>query len=202
VIRHYSAPADDLVNGWSLVNTPDFIKPDPIDATLFKVGDTFHNYYRVGGKGGIQWATSKDLENWTNKGKCPGDLNAPQRGYQEGAYVFRFEDAYWMLTDPHKGLHVYRSSDAIKWNLTGNILKNPGAGPQDGTRARHPSVAVIGNRAFLFYHVEPNRPYPTPKAQDRTPKQKISFLQVAELKLVDGTLTCDRDRPVIPNLPR
>jgi hypothetical protein len=200
VIRHYRAPLSDPVHGWKLVGVPEFTQPDPIDATLIKVGDVFHAYYRVADDGGIQWATSGDLMTWENRGRCPGDVNAPpsQRGfsYQEAPYVFRFGGHYWMLTDPHKGLAVYRSEDSVTWKLQGRILEEPGTGAQDATRARHPSVAVVGDRALLFYHVEPNRPYPTPPAEQRTVEQKVSFLQVAELRVEEGKLVCDRNTPV------
>lgn len=204
-IRHYVAPAGDLLNGWKLSMPPNFPQPDPIDATLIQVGDTFRAYYRVGRGGGIQWSTSTDLRHWEHRGACPGDINAPaqQRGfdYQEAPFVFKFRSSYWLLTDPHKGLAVYQSPDGITWKLQGRILERPGTGSQDATPARHPSVAVIGDRAFLFYHTEPNRPYPTPPPEKRTVTQKISFLQIAELKIVGGQLTCDRDTPVTPPAP-
>ncbi len=195
VIRHYTAPLTDPVNGWKLADTPEFNQPDPIDASLIKIGDEFRAYYRVGQGGGIQWATSPDLRTWNNRGQCPGDVNAKDRGfgYQEAPYVFEFGGAYWMLTDPHDGLAVFRSDDGVTWSQKPRILLEPGTGPQDHTRARHPSVIVKNGRAFIFYHVEPNRPYPTPPAEQRTVHQKKSFLQIAELKIKGDTLTCERD---------
>ncbi|MEM9479066.1 MAG: family 43 glycosylhydrolase, partial [Verrucomicrobiota bacterium] len=199
VIRHYVTDVNDPIDGWKQVKSPDFNQPDPIDVSLLKIGDEFRAYYRVGNNGGIQWATSKDLLTWENQGKCPGDVNVKGIGYQEAPYVFAFGDWYWMLTDPHKGLSVFRSKDAITWKNMGLILADPGKGAQDATLARHPSVAVRDGRAFIFYHVEPNRPYPTPPAEKRKVEQKISFLQLAELKIVDGKLTCNRDAPVFVN---
>ncbi|WP_413431412.1 sulfatase-like hydrolase/transferase [Crateriforma spongiae] len=198
VIRHYVAPLSDPIDGWKLVGVPNFHQPDPIDVSLLKMGDRFHAYYRVGKGGGIQWATSEDLLHWQNHGPCPGDVNADNRGfgYQEAPYVFRFADRFWMLTDPHDGLAVFHSDDAITWHQQERILLKPGFGPADGTRARHPSVAVRDGRAFIFYHTEPNRPYPTPPAEKRTPTQKISFLQIAELQINDGRLTCDRNADI------
>jgi len=197
-IRHYTAPLTDPVDGWKLQGVPSFNQPDPIDVSLLAIDGGFRAYYRVGKGGGIQWAESRDLVAWKNHGKCPGDVNADSRGfdYQEAPYVFRFGGSYWMITDPHKGLAIFKSPDAITWKLQDRILEQPGIGPQDATPARHPSVAVIEDRAFLFYHVEPRRPYPTPPPEKRTVKQKISFLQVAELKVADGRLTCDRNAPV------
>jgi beta-xylosidase len=200
-IVHYSASANNLLHGWKRSDAPAFAEPDPIDATLIRIGDRFRVYHRVAAGGGIQWAESVDLVNWTNRGKCPGDVNDKNvhgLNYQEAPYVFRFEGRYWMLTDPHKGLAVYGSGDATTWDYQGRILEKPGKRPRDNTLARHPSVAVIGGRAFLFYHVEPNRPYPTPPPEERTPHQKISFLQMAELVFEDGELSCNRDQGVLP----
>lgn len=201
VIRHYVAPLVNPIDGWQLADVPSFNQPDPIDVSLLKVGDEYRAYYRVGKGGGIQWATSKDLETWDNHGKCKGDVNVPpkQRGfdYQEAPYVFKYRDRYWMLTDPHEGLAVFHSEDGVTWEQQQRILREPGSGQADATLARHPSVAVINDRAFIFYHTEPNRPYPTPPAEQRTPEQKISFLQIAELEVKNGALTCDRDGDII-----
>lgn len=198
VIRHYIAPLDDPIDGWKLEGIPNFNQPDPIDASLIKIGSQYRAYYRVGKGGGLQWATSTNLKSWETKGKCPGDINAKDRGfgYQEAPYVFQFGDHYWMLTDPHDGLAVFRSEDGITWEQMPRILLAPGTGPQDHTRARHPSVAVINDRAFIFYHVEPNRPYPTPPAEKRTVQQKLSFLQMAELTVENGELRCNREATI------
>jgi hypothetical protein len=155
-------------------------------------------YYRVAEGGGIQWSETADLKTWTHHGKCAGEVNRKGAGYQEAPYVFRFGGFFWMLTDPHKGLAVYRSQDGITWKQSRTILEKPGTGPQDGSLGRHPSVLVRDGRAFLFYHVEPRRPYPTPPPEIRRVDMKKSVLQIAELRVVDGHLVCDRDAPVKP----
>jgi uncharacterized sulfatase len=197
-IRHYTAPVSDPLNGWKPAGVPDFPQPDPIDVTLIEVDGKVRAYYRVGNGGGIQWSETEDLKSWIHHGKCPGDINRSGIGYQEAPYVFRFGGAFWMLTDPHKGLSVYRSDDAVTWKAHTTILKQPGTGLQDGTFGRHPSVLVKDDRAFLFYHVEPNRPYPSPPPEKRSVEMKKSVLQVAELRIVDGKLVCERDAPVNP----
>lgn len=198
VIRHYVTSASEPLRGWKLADVPSFQQPDPIDVSLIKVGDLFHAYYRVGKGGGIHWATSKDLSSWENHGACSGEINAKERGfgYQEAPYVFSFGDRFWMVTDPHDGLAVFHSPDSVHWTQQERILRDPGKREADHTLARHPSVAVVDDRAFIFYHTEPNRPYPSPPAEKRTVPQKISFLQIAELKLIDGTLTCDRNASI------
>ncbi|MEM7315447.1 MAG: sulfatase-like hydrolase/transferase, partial [Planctomycetota bacterium] len=199
VIRHYTAPLSNPVDGWKLVGVPGFKQPDPIDASLVKVDDHFRAYYRVGKGGGVQWSVSTDLMTWANQGKCRGDVNSADRGfgYQEAPYVFKFANAYWMLTDLHDGLAVFRSEDGVEWTQKDRILHRDGRGPRDTTRARHPSVSVMGDRAYIFYHVEPNRPYPSPPAEKRRVEQKLSYLQVAELKVVGNRLTCDRNQAVV-----
>ncbi len=200
VIRHYATSAYQLLDGWKSERIPKFNQPDPIDASLIHVGEEFRAYYRVGQGGGIQWATSRDLSNWALRGKCKGDVNVSKDergfGYQEAPYVFCWQDRYWMLTDPHQGLAVYHSDDGVSWTMQSSILNEPGRKTADGTRARHPSVAVIGERAFIVYHTEPNRPYPTPAPEQRTPHQKLSYLQIAELAIEDGQLVCDRDAAI------
>ena len=198
VIRHYVAPLDDPVSGWRLWGVPGFNQPDPIDVSVLNVAGGFRAYYRVGENGGIQWASSDDLVHWANHGPCPGDLNSPNRGYgyQEAPYVFRFQNRYWMLTDPHDGLAVFHSPDGISWTQQERILRTPGTRKADATLARHPSVAVVDGRAFIFYHTEPNRPYPSPPPEQRTVAQKISFLQMAELKVHNGVLVSDRNAAI------
>jgi len=199
-IVHYKAPHDNLLNGWQKVNASGLAAEDVIDATLICAGDEFRIYYRMG-KGNIHWAVSKDLDSWEPKGKCSGDINAAAetRGfdYQEAPYVFFWHNRYWLLTDPHKGLAVYVSHYGREWQLQGCIMAEPGTREHDNTIARHASVAIIDNRAFLFYHVEPWRPYPSPGAEKRTIQQKLSFLQIAELKIEEGRLTCNRNAAVV-----
>jgi hypothetical protein len=53
------------------------------------------------------------LSTWTTRGKCPG-ANEKGNGfkYRDAPYVFKFQDQYWMLINPHDDLGVYRSADA------------------------------------------------------------------------------------------
>lgn len=198
-IVHYTTPASDLKSGWKKVGMLKLEEgPDAIDAGVCKLDDK--RWLMVYRAKGIRWATSTDLTNWRCHGlvKTTNGKQLDQKfiGYQEAPYPFKWGGCFWMLTDPHDGLAVYRSNDGQTWDYQGKILKQPGTRPHDNTRARHPSVAVVGDRAFLFYHVEPWRPYPTPPAEERTVEQKRSFLQVAELEIADGKLVCDRDRKI------
>lgn len=202
-IRHYSTPLSKPVSGWKLSKEPNFSQPDPIDATIIyhEAKGRYHAYYRVA-KGGIQWSTSPDLTTWKNHGKVKGDVNTLGRkrfGYQEAPYVFYFKSFWWMLTDSHKGLSVYQSQDSINWKFNGMILKASGTRTMDTTFGRHPSVAVNNGRAFIFYHVEPNRIYGKGSlpAEKRTIEQKKSALQIAELVVEKNKLKAHRNQSVI-----
>ena len=194
-IRHYIAPLDNPISGWKLAQNPDFAQPDPIDATIVfnQKLNQFHAYYRVAKNGGIQMSTSKDLISWENKGKVRGDVNTLGKqkfGYQEAPFVFEFKGSWWMLTDPHKGIAVYRSDDSLKWQYSNVILDKPGTRTLDTSRGRHPSVSINNGRAFIFYHVEPNREY---NKKFREPKyrsieQKKSVLQMAQLVVENNML--------------
>ena len=136
----------------------------------------------------IYYADSRDFETWADRGKAVFD----QPG--EGPKVFRWRGAYWMVTDVWRGLAVYRSDDAVRWTRQlGNLLEQPGSGADDGVKGGHPDVVVSGDRAFLFYFTHPGRRGADEKKDGA--EQRRSSIQVVELELNDGKLTCDRDKP-------
>src|SRR5580765_1166883 len=137
----------------------------------------------------IYYADSRDLVNWEDKGKAVGDQSG------EGPKVFRWQDSYWMITDVWRGLAVYRSEDALNWTRQSgaNLLEQPGQGEDDQVIGGHPDVVVSGGRAFLFYFTHPGRR--GTDARKDTTEQRRSSIQVVELFLKDGKLTCDRDSP-------
>lgn len=202
-IRHYTAKLSDPLQSWTQASQPAYATPDPIDATLIHNTATgyYQSFYRVGNWGGIQWSRSKDLKIWENMGKISGDVNTLGRkkfGYQEAPYVFKFRDTWWMLTDPHKGLAVYKSNDSIHWQYNNTILAGEGTRQMDGSRGRHPSVAIHDGRAFIFYHVEPNRAYHLKLPATKRPiNQKKSVLQMAELSIESNKLIALRDNPIL-----
>ncbi len=105
-----------------------------------------------------------------------------------------WKDYYWLITDPHCGLPVYRSKDGIDWNYQGLILDKPGNRLYDGTYGRHASMIVTSDdRAFIVYHVEPLRNYVEYDDTRLSIVEQLCFLQIAELKIVDGKLICERD---------
>ena len=98
-----------------------------------------------------------------------------------------------MITDVWRGLAVYRSEDALHWTRQagGNLLQQPGQGPEDGVIGNHADVVVSGDRAFLFYFTHPGRRGVDAKKDGF--EQRRSSIQVVELKHADGKLSCDRD---------
>lgn len=203
-IVHYTAPATDMISGWkrqsAVVTTP-----ISIDATVIRNGDGYEMWYRdrpTEETGGLYHAHSKNLYDWELLGLAKGDINRVDvtgHTYQEGAFAFYWKGWFWIIADPHRGLAVYRSKDAVNWEYQGIIMYEPGKRFADNTRARHPSVLIKDNRAFIVYHVQPFLGYNpgTHEAGDEI-YQKISFLQMAELNCENGKLTCNRDKTIYP----
>jgi glycosyl hydrolase family 62 len=200
-IMHYEAPVTDPVDGWKKVGWVDATRDNNIiDATLANVGGHWRMWTKYRAQTGL--FTSTNLRNWTDRGVL---ADQPQNEHHnvEGPYIFRWKNAWWMITDPHNGIQVYRSEDATNWKHNATILAERGRRMLDQTRARHPSVAVARGRAFIVYHVEPFRPYPKSVPMPRLPaNMKRCVIQIAELTLDDtGRVTCDRDKPAVLPLP-
>ncbi len=197
-IAHYKTNIDDLVNGWKRVDVV-IDEDNCLDASVLKLDDGRFRMYYVGGnengKKRIKYAESSDLFTWKTKGVVLGDVNNKKvhgYGYQEAVYVFRWKKKFFMLTDPHDGLCTYVSEDGITWSYQSQIM-NEGESNRtlDWTKARHPSVIVRGNQAFIIYHVEPFRPHKA-RGANLEKHQRYSFIQMAELKFENETLTCTR----------
>jgi hypothetical protein len=104
-----------------------------------------------------------------------------------------------MLVDEWRGQGVLRSGDHTTWERQGLILDEPGSRPDDGTVGLHADVVVKGEIAYIFYFTHPGRPAGATE-DDSTHTTRRSSLQVAAARVVDGTLHCDRDEPVQPDL--
>ena len=165
------------------------------DAAVFRLPDgTWRLWYNNEPDGKSIWyADSKDLYNWTDKGKA-----IAARG--EGPKVFPWKGTNWMIVDVWKGMELYQSDDLLNWKKqTSRILEEPGKGAEDQAIGGHPDVLVQGDKAYLFYFTHPGRkkenPAPAGSYDDRR-----TLIQMAELKYKDGIITCDRDQPVYINL--
>ena len=180
--------SDDL-RKWNYMQSLPLVSDKVIDAAVLKMPNgTWRLWYNnERDKKTTYYAESTDLKTWTDRGKAINN-----RG--EGPKVFRWKDKYWMVYDPWKGLGVYRSDDALNWEVQSyNLLDVPGKGADDEVQGGHPDVVVNNDRAYLFYFTHPGRR--GADAEKDTTEQRRSSIQVVELKLKDGWLVCDRDAP-------
>lgn len=208
-IVHYETDLEDPVNGWTKVSDMHNDSINTIDATVYKKNSLFHVWFKGKRKGAkkneLYHLTSHDLYEWKERGFTKSDVFNPDvtgSDFEEAPYIFNWKDRFWLITDPHQGLFVYSSEDGEDWDFQGTILKEGGIRKLDNNRARHCSVAIVNNRAFIIYHVEPWRQYDQERGSNRIPiykqplKNRRSVLQMAELKLVNGRLSCDRNATV------
>lgn len=187
-ILHYTSR--DLWN-WHFESRLALTSDRVIDACVIRLEDgRFKMWYKDERHESHSYtAYSEDLYHWT-----PGEAEITDCCH-EGPNVFRFQGRYWMITDPWEGLGVYTSEDAAHWKRCPNILSEPGTRTDDGTIANHADVLVHRDRAYLFYFTHPE----VSCAQRHDPdfhwgyRPRRSSLQVAELKVKDGILVCDRD---------
>ena len=168
------------------------------DASVYRLPDgtwrLFYNNERD--RKSIYFADSPDMKAWTLKGKAVGDQSG------EGPKVFRWHNAYWMVTDVWRGIAVYKSDNALNWTRQPgeNLVEVPGTGEDDQVKGGHPDVVVSGERAWLFYFTHPGRRGADEKKDGY--EQRRSSIQVVELKYKDGKLSCDRDEVTRVNLVR
>lgn len=136
-------------------------------------------------------ADSHDLYNWTVQGPVITDCA------HEGANVFFWQGSYWMIIDVWNGMRVYRSTDTEHWKRQeNNILDTPGQRPDDGVIGGHADIEVQGDRAFIFYFTHPDwdRTHHYGLDEVHPYHVKRTSVQVAELEIHDGILTCDRNK--------
>jgi hypothetical protein len=188
VIVHLTS--SDLKN-WNYQSTLKLINEKVIDASVFKVNDSLWRMWYNNEKDGksIYYADSRDLYNWTDKGKA-----ITARG--EGPKTFYWKSKYFMIVDIWKGMEIYFSDDLLKWTKQANrILEKPGKGKDDQAIGGHCDVVVNNGRAFVYYFTHPGRQKDKPAAKGSF-DDKRSVIQVAELKYVNGEIVCDRDEAV------
>lgn len=194
VIVHLTS--SDLKN-WSYQSTLKLVNEKVIDASVYKVNDSLWRMWYNNEKDGksIWYADSKDLYNWTDKGKA-----IVARG--EGPKTFFWQEEYFMIVDVWKGMEVYSSNDLLAWKKQINrILENPGKGKDDQAIGGHCDVIVNNGRTFVYYFTHPGRGKTNPAAKGSF-DDKRSVIQLAELKYVNGEIVCDRDEPVVIKLKK
>ncbi|EHQ30312.1 glycoside hydrolase family protein [Mucilaginibacter paludis] len=185
----------DLLN-WKYQSTLKLASDKVIDPCVYKLPDgTWRMWYNnEDDHKSIYYADSPDLDNWTDKGKAVHDMPG------EGPVVFKWKDRTWMIVDNWKGLGVYSSSDLLDWKRQEErLVELPGTGKDDQAIGGHADVIVNQGKAYLFYFTHPGRAKANP-APPNTLQARRSVIQMAELKYVDGKITCDRNEPVYINL--
>lgn len=178
---------------WKFESKLELASDRVIDACVFKLpdGKGWRMYYNneVAGKS-IFYADSQDLYHWTNgNNRVVGDRGG------EGPKVFFWKDTYWLVVDNWKGLGIYSSKNLVDWKRQEkNILEIPGTGLDDRVIGGHADVVVNNGRAFIYYFTHPGRT-PENKGID-TEETRRSSIQLAELEYDNGTITCNRNKPL------
>ncbi|MFG3022507.1 glycosyl hydrolase [Streptomyces sp. NPDC048254] len=186
-ILHYTST--DLID-WTFVGPLDLGSDRVIDACVYPLPDGrgFRMWFKDERHGSHTYtADSTDLYDWAPAG--PAVTHRPH----EGPNVFELGGHYWMLIDEWRGQGVLRSADLRHWERQGLILDAPGTRPDDGTIGLHADVVVQGDTGYVFYFTHPDR---GPAGDDGTHPSRRSSIQVTAVRVVDGALRCDRDKPV------
>ena len=181
---------------WQYESTLPLAHPKVIDAGVLHLPDgTWRLWYKDEATGSsCDYADSSDLYHWTDHGRVPG---LSDRG-GEAPVAFHWHGNYWLFRDLGKGLGLYRSADAQNWARVGTLLDHSGTGPDDTGVGHHPDVILSGDRAYMYYFVQPG----TSAISGGLPDNRRSSLQVVELKYdaVKNVLTTDRNQPTLINL--
>ena len=194
VIIHLTS--NDLTN-WNYESTLKLVNEKVIDASVYKINDTLFRMWYNNEKDGKSsyYADSKDLYHWDDKGKA-----ISTRG--EGPKVFYWQQQYFMIVDAWKGMEIFSSDDLLNWKKqSARILEDPGKGNDDQAIGGHCDILVNNGKAYVFYFTHPGRRKDNPAAKGSF-DDKRSVIQVAELKYVNGEITCDRDVAVTIKLKK
>lgn len=175
-IEHYTSK--DLFY-WTRIGTVDLNSDRVIDACLYQLPNgTWRMWYKDECQNqDTCYADSEDLYNWTYRGHATTDCK------QEGPNVFELGGKYWLISDVWDGMGVYSSDDCEHFTRQSkNILREPGERCDDNVKGSHADVYVAKGRAYIVYFTQPDSSYP-----------ERAVVQMAELKVSDGNLVCDRN---------
>lgn len=186
-ISHYTSK--DLEN-WKFDGDVDVKSDNVIDPGVVQLRDGRWLMVFRDDNAGVRTAkiTSTDLKTWTRLPSVTGDRT------HEAPVILFWKDKYWLFVDEWHGLGVYESDNGIDYKYNNLILDKPGKRSDDGFFGGHPGVARAGDKAFVFYHVHADRKVSGPNPPEDSLAFKRTSLQIAELELVDGKLTCNRDK--------
>ena len=169
-----------------------------IDACVYEIEPHIYKmWYKDEDKESRTYAAiSRDLYHWEVVGKEVDDCG------QEGPNVFVLDGKIWMISDYWNGLAVYTSEDYTHWSRCEDILRVSGTRTMDTGMGHHADILVKDGRAFIFSFCHP---YAGENKDDFTEEERSHFterdrnkavVQVAELKVQDGNLVCDRNENV------
>lgn len=181
---------------WHFEGPVDLNYMNVVENNIIKMPDgkwrTWYKTYRSEGGWGIYVSESNDLVNWKPlKGKAFEGHN------NEGARVFFWKDFYWLITDEWRGIGVYRSADANKWERQKEILlRDPGQRTDDNNYGGNPYTIVQNGRAYIIYHSHPGWLHEKVDfwQEADTYEQRRSVMQIAEFEFVDGWLSVNRNK--------
>jgi hypothetical protein len=184
---------------WDYQSTLPLSHPKVIDPGVIRLPDgTWRLWYKDEATGSsCNYADSPDLYTWTDHGRVPALSDAGG----EAPLAFHWQGHYWLMRDITGGRHglaLYRSDDALNWARVGTLLQTPGTGTDDTAVGHHPEIILSGDRAYLFYFVQPGT-----SATPGGPRDgRRSSIQVVELKYdaTNNVLAADRNAPTLINL--
>ena len=177
-IEHYIS--EDLFR-WEHIGSLAFGSSRIIDPAIFRLPD---GTWRLWYKDENHDSATCYADSWEYRGVAADDCS------QEGPNVFALGGKYWLIADYWKAQAVYCSDDLEHFTRQKeDILSDSGTRPLDQGHGSHADVFVADGRAFIVYFTHPFGG--GGMSWDAT--MAISVIQMAELKVVDGVLTCDRN---------
>jgi len=191
-IIHLTSP--DLFN-WTFQTQLELSSDRVIDPGVIQLEDgIWRLWYKDEADGShSKAADSKNLYSW----EMVDESTVTDKSH-EAPNVIHWKNYYWLLADTGRGIAVYRSTDGDSWETQEMIMVEPGSREDDAWYGQHPDVVILNNRAFMFYFVHPGRRLfdnPGFSYNHTMPfEYKRSSLQVAELEVHDGKLSCNRNR--------
>ena len=192
---HYTS--QDLKN-WEFKGEVVLSSNRVIDACVYEVEPgLFKMWYKDENHNSHTYAAvSRNLYDWEVIGPEVTDCG------QEGPNVFEFGGKKWMISDYWNGLAVYRTEDFTNWDRCADILKESGNRKMDAGEGHHADVLVCRDgdqeRAYIIYFCHPGiDPAEVEAGIGPTMTQRNrSAVQVAELKIENDQIVCDRNAEV------
>lgn len=171
---------------WDHIGSLEFGSTRIIDPAIYRLPEgTWRMWYKDENQNSATcYADSRDLSHWEYRGIAAGDC------VQEGPNVFALGGKYWLIADFWQAQAVYSSDDLEHFvRQEENILGETGTRELDSGHGAHADVFSVGDRAYIVYFTHPF----ASEGEDWDARTAVSVIQMAELKVIDGKLTCDRN---------